>query len=122
MLIYLDSDSDLLEAIADLNQSYEHISPANQKKSKKKKTDDEHDHEHDHQPDPFVVVTEIIISLLSRSSAFLRKIATRSFSLLSQSLPPSAIQSLLDVIDSPEPEVFLFFFLLLAPAWLTRYY
>lgn len=66
----------------DLKQAYNHISK-----------------EDPDGPDPYDVVIEIIISLLTRSSAYLRTVGTKSFSLLSNTLPNSSVKILIDVID-----------------------
>jgi len=87
VMLHFESDTDIVEAMGDLKESYNHLI------SKKKGTDG---------PNPYDVVTDIIVSLLTRSSAYLRTVATRSFSLLRPTLPTSSVQILFDIIDPKE--------------------
>merc|ERR1712137_1359681 len=89
VLLYLESDSDIVEVLDDLCVSYKQLSdpPKSRRKSMEASVN------------AYDVVTDIIVSLLTRSSAFLRTIATRSFSLLSPTLPESSIQILIGILD-----------------------
>ena len=86
-MLLVEPDEELPEAITDISASFDRIS--------KKQSDGE---------DPFLVVIDILISLLSRKSLFLRHIVERAFTNISKYLKADYLSPLFEVILSKPEE------------------
>eukprot|EP00049_Salpingoeca_infusionum_P022729 m.8425 g.8425 ORF g.8425 m.8425 type:complete len:1445 (+) comp5355_c0_seq1:141-4475(+) len=111
VVLMLESPDQVVGVISDLKLAYEalmqqHAAPPTQKtpskKKGKKQVEVEADGDED-KPEPTGVVIDILLNLLSQSSAVLRTTANRVFEMLCPFIPTDSLSLLLNVLSESNP-------------------
>ncbi|KYQ92254.1 DNA polymerase V family protein [Tieghemostelium lacteum] len=104
-LQYLADPLEISEVISDLLMAYEELTNPKKKTTATKKKGSKQEEEPE-KPAPFMVILDILISLLDRPSHFLRTIIKQIFSIFSETVSFPVLEHIISMIKAPTEELF----------------
>ncbi|GAO49686.1 DNA polymerase V [Saitoella complicata NRRL Y-17804] len=103
-----DGDAEAVNVVGDLKDCYEKVFSKEKKAGHKHKHhhhhehDHDHDHEHEDEPEAIEVLTDILLSFMSKNSALLRKLAEQIFTTFVDKMNESSLVLLTEVLETKE--------------------